>query len=286
MKIIIISDITGDSNSIIPWGLNLGKYTGSEVDILHLIDPREKQGVESQFGDSQSITPGEKLSPDKIRNREEEKAKIELDKLLSKEASRLNYPLKINKIVETQELEKKLKTIRKENQELLLLTSSKLENTIFSDLNEFFAIIRNFDSPAFIIPPGKDFYKLERTFLLTDFSRSPDVTMKNMFKWVAPFSPLVSACEVTKKMDQFIKTDLVSKTWKQGVQKYIDPSILLKTLKLKGDNYAETIINYVERNKFECVILPKSKKESKKNLFSSNITKRLIESLNKPVLLY
>jgi hypothetical protein len=62
-RIVLISDISGESESIIPWGLNLGKHTGSEVDILHIIDPRDKQGVESPVSDSQSITPGDKANP-------------------------------------------------------------------------------------------------------------------------------------------------------------------------------------------------------------------------------
>lgn len=286
MRIIIISDISGDSESIIPWGLNLGKHTGSEVDVLHLIDPREKKGVASPFGDSQSITPGEKLSPDDIRKREEGKADRELDKLLSKEASRLNYPLKINRIIETEKLEKKLKTLYVDHPESMILTSSDLESTVFNDLDEFLSIIEFLDMPAFMVTPGTAFFKPEKVFLLTDFSQSPNIAMKNMLKWVNPFHPLVSACEVTKKMDEFIKMEIVSKTWKQKVHEYIDPSIVLKTNKIKGDNYAETVIDYVERNNFEWVILPKCKKESKKKIFSVNITKQLTESLDKPLLLY
>ena len=74
-RIILISDISGESESIIPWGLNLGKHTGSEVDILHIIDPREKHGVESPVSDSQSISPDGKLTREEILKRE--KGKVE-----------------------------------------------------------------------------------------------------------------------------------------------------------------------------------------------------------------
>ncbi len=286
MRIIIISDVSANSESIIPWGLNLGKHTGSEVDILHLIDPRENQGVESQIGDSKSVTPGEKLSFEEIREREKGIAVNKLDKLLSKEASRLNYPLKINRIIETGELEKKLKIITSDHPRSLLVTSTIFKGNVFRDLDEFLSIIKNIDIPAFMVPPGTAFNKPEKVFFLTDFSQSPGDDLSLMFEWINPFHPVVNACEVTKKMDQFISAEIVGKTWKQKVKEYIDPSIVLKTNKLKGDNHIKTVSNYVERNDFEWVILPKKKKESKKKIFSVNITRQLVKSLDKPLLLY
>ncbi len=286
MRIIIISDISDESESIIPWGLNLGKHTETEVDILHIIDPREYQGVESPFGDSQSITPGEKLSHQEILNREKTRAGIELDKLLSKEASRLNYPLKINTIIETEELEKKLKTLFTEQPESLLVSGMNTESTVFRDLDEFMSIIGKLNNPAFIIPPGTDFHKPEKVFLLTDFSHDTIMGIKNVFKWLKPFGSLVNACEVTKKMNQYIELELFSKRWEKKVKEYADSSIVLKTNRLKGDDYNETIINYVGRNEFEWVVIPRRRKESSKKIFSVNITKKLTESLNKPIMLY
>lgn len=56
MKTIIISDIEGKSESIIPYGLHIRKHTRSEADILHIIDPRKQQGTGSSYADSKSIT--------------------------------------------------------------------------------------------------------------------------------------------------------------------------------------------------------------------------------------
>ena len=80
-------------------------------------------GVGSPVSDSQSITSGDKLSLEEIRQREKGKAEQSLDKFLSKEASRLNYPFKINTLIETEYLEEGLKKVFRERHGSLLITS-------------------------------------------------------------------------------------------------------------------------------------------------------------------
>ena len=126
----------------------------------------------------------------------------------------------------------------------------------------------------------------EKVFILADFSKSPGLELKNMFKWLIPFKPLVIAGEVAKKMDTVVKLELTGKTWEKGVKKFINPDITLKTSRLKGKPFTETAANYVTRNKFDWVIIPKSKKESAKKLFSADISKKLVKSIDKPLLLY
>ena len=83
MRIIIISDVKGQTQSIIPYGLDLAKYLESEVEIFHLVDSRIQQGVSSVYGDSHSITPGKKLSHPEIIEREKQQIEKELDQMLS-----------------------------------------------------------------------------------------------------------------------------------------------------------------------------------------------------------
>ncbi|MFO7923189.1 MAG: hypothetical protein R6U58_05815 [Bacteroidales bacterium] len=285
-RIVLISDISGESGSIIPWGLNLGKHTGSEVDILHIIDPRDNQGVESPVSDSQSITPGDKLSREEILKREKGKAEQGLDKLLSKEASRLNYPLKINTIIETKYLEEGLKSVFSERHGSLMITSSEHDNTSFTDLDELLAISRGLAAPVFIIPPGTGFQKPGKAFMLADYSDSPSQDMNNMFDWLTPFNPMVNAGMVIQEMKDYIKLELAAKRWKKVIENIIDSGITLRTTQLKGESFTKTVANYVDRNKFDWVIIPKSKKESSKKIFSVDISKKLLKSIKKPVLLY
>jgi len=285
-RIILISDIYNETGSIIPWGLNLAKHTGSEVDILHIIDPREKHGVQSPESDSQSISPGGKLSREEILKREKGKAAQALDKLLSKEASRLNYPLKINTIIETKYLEEGIKKIYRERHGSLLISSSEPEDTAFTDQDELFDISRDLPTPVFIVHPGTVFQKPDKAFMLADYSESPGWEMNDMFEWLTPFSPIVNAGWVTQKMDNYVKLELAAKRWEKGVEIFIDPGITIKTTQLKGASFTKAVENYVHRNEFDWIIIPKSKKESSKQIFSADICKKLITSLNKPVLLY
>jgi hypothetical protein len=95
MKTIILSDINNSAKSIIPYGLRLARELESEVDLLHVIDPRTHTGAYSSLSDSQSISPGETLSHAETIQHAKNRVSIKLDKLLSAEGSRLNYPLKL-----------------------------------------------------------------------------------------------------------------------------------------------------------------------------------------------
>ena len=168
----------------------------------------------------------------------------------------------------------------------LLITSSEHENTAFTDQNELLAISRAIAAPVFIIPSGTGFQKPDKAFLLADYSDSPDQEINNIFEWLTPFSPLVYTGEVAQEMDNYINLELATERWVKGVRKFIDPDITIKTTLLKGESFTETVENYVIGNNFDWIIIPKSKKEFSKKIFSSDISKKLIKSINKPVLLY
>lgn len=287
MKTIIISDIPTGKESIIPYGLNIGKFTETEVEILHIIDPREHQGVQSSLADSQTISHGNKLSHMDILQREKSVADKALDKLLSKEASRLNYPLKINVNTETDYLEKSLKTVLRKNPESILIASSDPGDSTISSLNELLSIAKELKEVVFIIPPGQKFHELREVMLITDYSEGNYLQMKQVFTWLKPFDPLIQACAIVS-LKKFVDMELRGKAWKQVVKNYLDPSSALKTSLIKkgGDN-RRTLLDYVRRNNPDLVALPrKHKAGSGYKFFSKNNTKELIESLNRPILLY
>ena len=119
MKIIIISDLNSRWETIIPYGLNLAKNLEAEVDLLHIIDPRENQAQYTSYSDSQSITPGSTLSQDEVIQRERNLAELKMDKALSAEVSRLNYPLKVNRIIESSSIDDQLDKMAEENPDSL-----------------------------------------------------------------------------------------------------------------------------------------------------------------------
>lgn len=286
MKTIIISDIEGKSDSVIPYGLNIGKYTRSEVDILHIIDPRKQQGVSSSYANSQSITPGDVLSHEEIQLREKNRASLALHKLLSAEASRLDYPLKINVKVDMENVEKEIRKISKDFPGSLLIHSLEPSNSMVSDLNELFSITRNLGSMVLIVPPGKKFAVPKKVMLLTDFNHDSHEGIHQAFDWLGAFNPMVTAFGITR-MKHFAEMEMKSAAWKQVVEEYLDSGKSVNTNVITGTSRNETIRNYALRNEPDMVLLPKLILKPKvARLITGDNSRQLITSLKIPVLLY
>lgn len=286
MKTIIISDVSSNAESIIPYGLNFGKFTASEVEILHIIDPRIHQGVSSRQADSQSITPGSKLSHEEILQRERHQADVSLDRLISGEASRLNYPLKIKVNIATDYLEKSLKEKLREAPGSIIIVSSEPDHDMITSLYELLSVFSRLNAALLIASPGQSFHKPMETLLLTDFSEAGYDRIKEIFKWLGPFDPLVHAISIVP-MDQFLEMELKGKAWKQVVKHYLSPSTILKTSILKGEDRMESLLDYTRRNQPDMLILPKEHKaNSKSQAFTWEQKMQLMDSMNIPFLIY
>lgn len=286
MKTIIISDIEGKSESIIPYALNVGKHTRSEVDILHIIDSRKQQGVSSSYANSQSITPGDVLSHEEIQLREKNRASLALHKLLSAEASRLDYPLEIEVKVDVESVEKGIKKITKEYPGSLLVHSLEPANSMISDLNELFSITRDLGSMVLIVPPGLKFAVPEAVMVLTDFTHDSHESIHHAFDWLGAFNPMITAFGITR-MKNFVDMEMKSAAWKQVVEEYLDSRKSVKTNVITGANRNETILNYVRRNDPDMVLLPKLILKPKvARLIAGDNSRQLITAMKKPVLLY
>lgn len=286
MKTIIISDIEGKSDSIIPYGLNIGKHTRSEVDILHIVDRRKQQGVSSSYANSQSITPGEVLSHEEIQLREKNRASLALHKLLSAEASRLDYPLKIDVKIEMANMEKGIRKTAKEYPGSLFIHSLEPANSMVSDLNELLSIMGDLGSMVLIVPPEQKFAVPEKVMVLTDFTHDSHESIHQAFDWLSAFDPLISTFGITR-MKHFVDMEMKSAAWKQVVEGYLDSRKSLKTNVITGANRNETILNYVRRNDPDMVLLPKLILKPKvARLITGENSKQLITALKKPLLLY
>ena len=78
-----------------------------------------------------------------------------------------------------------------------------------------------------------------------------------------------------------------SEAWKQAASNHFHLSSPLTTTILEGDNFIDTALNYIRRNTFDLVAIPRDikeltgmKKSNKKDL------EQLIDNINLPVLLY
>jgi hypothetical protein len=286
MKLFIISDIEGGSESIIPYGLKLAKHTETGVQILHIIDPRSKQGVSSPYADSKSISPGNKLSHKRILQREENKASFALDKLLSAEASRLNYPLKINVDVRSDEVEKGIKTALDSDPEPLLVASLDPVNSMITSLEEVVGIIMGLDSPGLFIPPGHTFNEPDNVLLFTDFNDTDYERIRQAVKWLHPFSPIINFLAIAGNKE-YMDLELKSVAWKKGVEKFLEPTLTLKTTILTSGGDKDTLLDYVRRNDPRMVIIPGRIIETGiRKVIKPGKREKMLKSFEKPVMIY
>lgn len=286
MRTIIISDITETSDSIIPYGLNVGKHTETRVDILHYFDPRLVHGKYTSISDSQSITPGEKLSHEEILHREKEITHAEIEKLLSKEASRLNYPLRINTITGIEEPEYAIPDQIKKHENPLIITGTAPGSSMASDLQDLLNLILKTDVRILILPPGKKFVKPGRCCLVTDLTSETNKKLAKLFSWLSPLASKIYTSAV-------VNTGLNSRgnhkmeEWKKALAPYQDKIKSNSTEILYIDEMNIAFENICDHKIPNMVALPKNKDTHlTKYLFADNKVKKLIEQIEIPVLLY
>jgi hypothetical protein len=283
MKIIIISDIRSNSKSVIPYGLKLARSMESEVDVVHVVDPRIHQGKYSPFSDSRSFTPGHKLTPGEMIRREMDLVRIELDKLLSGEGSRLNYPLKVNTFVEKNSIQAKIEKIAKKETSWLLVTSSEPDNHIFISKKEIYSTLKDTGAAGIIVPPEAKFREYKKIIHLVDFSSDELDNYADLRFFFTVFQPVVNAVAVANG-NKYLSLETKSKAWRRMVGDVFLPSDV-KSNVLEGEDFTKTLINYSKRNEYDLFMLFPQMKNLKKNLKKENIQKIVTET-NLPMLYY
>lgn len=283
MKTIIISDIKGNGESIIPYGLNLAKFLESNVDIVHVIDPRTEYGVSGSYADSQSIAPGGTLSHSQIMEREKNQAKKALDHLLSREASRLNYPLKINTIVEEESIETKLKTSIADSDSTLIIANSETDGNLFKSQAELISLLRELNSVSLLVPPGHKFNIFENVLITTDFSSEDFENYTQVFDFLNRFNTRVTAIDL--KSDSYTDWKLRSQGWLKTARDLM-PDLKVSTNVLDHSNDENSMLDYVKKNDPGLVIIFQSRKNFLQRLLHKSPEHKIIEFAEKPVMLY
>lgn len=283
MKTIIISDINGKSESIIPYGLNLAKTIETEVDILHPVDPRTNQGEYSSLSDSKSITPGHTYSQKEIIQREKNKAQIKLDKLLSSEASRLNYPLKINTVIKEGTISEMIQEESKKSIDFIFVVNIEPDENVFLSQSEILSTAKNNKAVFILVPPETSFKNYKNVLLPINFSSASInkfIALKFFFQ---QFNPVVNAVDVAKKSD-YVGLELKSQNWKTLLADLeIASNIRVNTL--KGEDYVQTIMNYMTRNNHDLLMLLHEKQNSVRNIFKKNELEEILKRVKIPVFL-
>ena len=284
MKTIIISDIKSSSNSIITYGLELAKAMESEADVVHIVDPRLTQAQYSSYSDSQSITPLDPMGyPEKLK-RELIYAENELNDLLGRETSRLNFPLKVNVVVEEGSIEDKIEKIVDEEPYCLVVVSSEPDGYHFETKDEIYSMVRDSGAMGIIVPPGTAFRTYKKILHPVDFSSKELEKYADLGFFFEAFDPLVHAVSVAQDND-YTELELKSNTWEKIAGDVFLPA-KIRTNVLKGDDYTDTVVQYCNRNEYDMIMLFQRKVNVFRKNFKSEVAGHYIENTNLPVLFF
>ena len=282
MKTIIISDINNSAESIIPYGLRIARGLESEVDILHVIDPRSHQGSYSSVSDSQSISPGDTLSHAETMQHAKNQASVKLDKLLSSEASRLNYPLKINRVIVENSFEEELEQRLAQNPDCLLLVNAEADEDVLDTTEEIVRMIKKTGVPSVIVPPGQSFKAQMSALMPLNLDENNFSSVTDIRFFFDGFQITIDAVGVVSN-GNYTNMELKSVAWKDAVSDFYLPKTELKTNILEGKDINATIGNYFKRNDRDLLILINENNDTKSSVLD---TVELIDSVKSPTLVY
>lgn len=282
MKTIIISDIHSEARTIVPFGLRVGRAFETKTDVLHIIDSRALQGEYGQMSDSQSITPGEKFSQKEIFEREKSLAEKRMDEILSAEASRLNYPLEVNREIVENTVEDEIMKRVGDDEPNLFVISAEPDGTIFQTLDEILEVLKTAGAIAIIVPPEKKYADFENIILPVDFNTddfSEFTDVKFIIERFNPFVDIVSATDGEK----YLEMELEGETWTKNAKRSFLPTNV-KTNVLEGKDFAETVTNFINRNESNLVMLFRKKQNPVESIFKDDAVNKIVKNVNVPAL--
>ncbi|MFW5821153.1 MAG: hypothetical protein ACOCWA_07680, partial [Bacteroidota bacterium] len=216
--------------------------------------------------------------------REKQNAETGLKKILSAEGSRLNYPLKINTVVEEIDIEARLKSLTEKDHEAIILINSQSGNNIFKSTGEIINTVKSINAIYLLVNPGQEFYEYERVILPTAFTAEDLDKYPKIAYLFKGFKPHITAVDVAKNKD-YLGTEMKSSQWEKSARTVFSNSVV-NGMMLNGKDYNETLIKYVLKTKPDLVLLFKKEKNLFERLFKKDLMKELLEQTDVPVMFY
>ncbi|MEL7587922.1 MAG: hypothetical protein AAGU19_14535 [Prolixibacteraceae bacterium] len=277
MKVILISDIKGKSESIIPYGLRLARSLEAETDLIHILDRRVVQSFPTPYADSHTVAPGEKFSHDELVNKEKGEISEAIGNLLTREISKLNYPLKINVYVKDGSLINWLAGEDGSTGDTILLVNKNPDGQIFVSEGDLIDCCKIFNGVTLFIPPGLEFREYENMLLPADYTDKYTAAYKKMGRFTARFRSFINAVPVSD-------TEEIG-TWqwrKEAEQYFLNSQINCNTMNgilINGD-----LLHYIGKIQPDLVLYPDQQKSLLKSLFKKDFLITLLGETNSPVL--
>lgn len=284
MKTILISDIKTKKDTVIPYALNFTKHIDDTLQIIHLVDPRKQKVASSAYADSQTFEVSKKLNYTEVIERDLHQSRLALDRILSKEASRLNYPLRVNTIIEENSIENRLDSEQKDGEPSIILASSEMEGTIFHDFDEFLEVAVKFSKLSLMIPPGKEFKIPEKVLIYHDFEKGNKVDLMDALNFFEAFRPEITIIDVANT-ENFKNIEEESSAWCKVTHEEWKSELRLQVKILEGNHTEKALIDYINQNNIDLLAIP-LKKHYGLNLYPSGSPYQLISETELPVILY
>jgi hypothetical protein len=277
MKSTVLSDIDHEDSGIIPYALKMAKDLRSEVNVIHVIDTRISQGIYTPYSDSQSVTPGVESYQD-ILQKEKKKMEGYLGKHVGREASVLNFPLKVNYEVRLGHVDDIIKEETGKPNSNLLMMNAHPEGKVWESFEEIFDIIIRSKNPVLLIPPGLDYMTPQKITFITDLNKAESDRMHRVFELMHKIPFRLHALNITKteNFEQKLKSD---PNW-QGISGRIDNYSLLD-----HPDHTE-ILKIVTNHNSDMVILFEKKQNLLKRMTSKRLTEKLTEKSTVPLLVF
>lgn len=204
-----------------------------------------------------------------------------MDNILSAEASRLNYPLKVNRVITENTLEDEIIKRTGDKVPAVFVVSNEPDGTIFQSLDEILNVVKKAGAIAIIVPPKKEYTDWKKIVLPVDFDQIELAKFSDIKFVMDKFEPLVNVVSVTGDKN-FLNMQFKSETWaKNGIKLFMPASV--KTSVLEGNNFADTITGFVNRNQPDLLMLLRKKQNAVESMFVNDNISKMVKQVNVPV---
>lgn len=279
MKVIIINDIKGDKESIIPYGLNLAKHLEQEAIILHVIDPRVQQAVPSVVADSSTVSADEKLSNRELMAKELRQSKQELDSYLSAEISRLNYPLKWEMDISFGSIQSKVAELAEEFPDAVFVLNKQPDHYIFESQKESIDISKTFEGMCLFVPSGAKFVPYKSLLAPCGFAEDELDAFTAVHEFIYPFESVFNLLGRTKE----------ERKNENELMLHVDqlfPKATVNYREIKDDNFEDEFVDFADMIEPDLLVIFEEQQGFWKSLVKKELVRKVLETTKSPVLYF
>lgn len=285
MKNIIVSDIGGKANSIIPHGLQITRQLEYEAEVLHIIDSRMLRSAAGPVADSQHISPSP-MSHEDILEHDKGMAREILDRIIGAEGSRLNFPLKIHSsILEGSAREIIGEYVEKEDSGLLTINAAD-DQVVFDSTSDILETVRNVKIPVYLVPPDTTFEIPDEVLLVVEHHLE-ELRIPEHIR--ALLKPLDAEVHILHMGEMHGVPDITTEGIPHEVSKKVKENFApfpVKAIQVEGKDYADAVVKHLIQDPPSMVMVCCERKSALQRTFQKNITREILKSVEAPVLLF